>query len=222
MILRAAFLTRATRAVEVGMAYGVSSITIADGISKNATPKTGRAKLVVMDPHQNAIEGWSGLGLFQIERAGFSDIVEFHEQSSQECLPALLARGERFDLAFIDGWHTFDHTMVDFFFIDLRLETGGVVVFDDIGYPAIREVVRFIIANRSYDLIDIEPVVGLEVPPSLRFRRWFKRAIQPIARTDRDADPRHDAMFRKLESAQAVALRKTGDDSRRFDHFRAF
>jgi len=45
------------------------------------------------------------------------------------------AQGERIDFAFIDGAHTFDHVLVDFFYIDRMLNVGGIVAFDDVGFP---------------------------------------------------------------------------------------
>jgi hypothetical protein len=55
--------------------------------------------------------------------------------------------GQRVDFAFIDGWHTFDFALVDFFFIDRISSVGGVVVFDDANWPAIRKVCRFVKTN---------------------------------------------------------------------------
>ena len=53
------------------------------------------------------------------------------------------AQGERIDFAFIDGAHTFDHALVDFFYIDRMLNVGGIVAFDDLGFPCIEKVCRF-------------------------------------------------------------------------------
>jgi len=40
-----------------------------------------------------------------------------------------LARGVKIDFAFVDGWHTFDYTLIDFFYIDKILRSGGLVSF---------------------------------------------------------------------------------------------
>jgi hypothetical protein len=73
-----------------------------------------------MDPAQHD-GAWRGLGLRQIADVGFADLVEFHERASQAVLPAC---GVQVQFAFIGGWHTFDHTLVDFFYIDHMLEVG--------------------------------------------------------------------------------------------------
>jgi hypothetical protein len=35
-------------------------------------------------------------------------------------MPRLLARGAKFDLVFVDGWHTFDFTLLDMFYAEVR------------------------------------------------------------------------------------------------------
>jgi predicted O-methyltransferase YrrM len=210
--------TRATEAIEVGMAFGISTVCLCDALSRNA-PKTGQhPHLVVMDPTQHT--GWQGLGLQQVRSAGFGDLIEFHERTSQTVLPELATRGHRVQFAFIDGWHTFDHALIDFFYVDQIMEIGGVIVFDDVGYPAINAVVRFVLANRNYELIE-----ALEQPRTSawnRGKRFVKRLLLPLARTDKDPAERHQRLFRKLEWAYAVAVRKVAPDSRRWDHYCAF
>jgi predicted O-methyltransferase YrrM len=187
----------ATRAVEVGMAFGVSTLCIADALHRNRPD----AKLVSIDSHQS--------------------IVTLIEERSQLVLPRLVSNGERFDFGFIDGWHTFDHTLIDFFFIDLMLEDGGYIVFDDVGYPAVNAVVRFILANRNYELV--KALLYETMPPkNLLLRRELKRRLRPLARTDRDPSAAHEQLFRQIENVHAVALRKRGADGRRFDHFERF
>jgi hypothetical protein len=81
--------------------------------------------------------------------------VEFIPEPSHRALPALAARGERIGFGFVDGFHTFDYVMVDFFYIDLMLEMNGIVMLDDTSYPAIRKVARYIATHRHY-----EPLAG--------------------------------------------------------------
>lgn len=203
--------SKALRGVETGMAFGVSSLCIADALRRNGD----RWELVSIDPCQSA--DWRGAGMHLLARAGLR--ATLIEEASQLALPRLAASGERFDFGFIDGWHTFDHTLIDFFYIDLMLRDGGFIVLDDVGYPAINAATRFILANRDYELVD-QRTSG--IPSGLRFRRAVKRHLRPLARTDRDPSPEHERLFRRIESAHCVALRKRGGDARRFDHFARF
>ena len=53
-------------------------------------------------------------------------------------------------------------------------------------------------------------------------RSAVKRTLRPLARTDRDPSPANERLFRGIENSYSVALRKLGDDTRRFDHFERF
>src|SRR3954447_9697663 len=119
--------------LEVGLGHGFSAMVICEA----ARDVAGR-KHIVIDPHQNTY--WKGRGLAHVEGAGHGDILEFHEGRSFDILPQLIGRGVQIDLAFIDGWHTFDFVFVDAFFVDKMLRPGGVVVFDDADWPSIRPV----------------------------------------------------------------------------------
>ena len=58
-----------------------------------------------------------------LEKAGLggSEGTQFSliEEKSYECLPRLVNEKQIVDLIFIDGMHTFDYTLVDFFYGDL-------------------------------------------------------------------------------------------------------
>jgi predicted O-methyltransferase YrrM len=58
--------------VEVGCAYGVSSLYICEALRE-----VSAAKHIVMDPYQHS--EWEGIGLANLKRAGYLDIVDFHE-----------------------------------------------------------------------------------------------------------------------------------------------
>jgi predicted O-methyltransferase YrrM len=133
--------------LEVGCAYGISSLYICEALRE-----VGGTKHIIIDPYQN--RGWEGIGFANLERAGYSDFIECHETTSYECLPMLLARGQRIDFALIDGQHTFDYVLVDFFYIDKMLSIGGHVVFDDANYPSIHRVCRYVLTNLPYVSIE--------------------------------------------------------------------
>jgi predicted O-methyltransferase YrrM len=134
--------------LEVGCAYGVSTLYICEALAE-----VGGERHIVIDPFQE--QGWKGLGLFSAKRAGFGDLIEFHKEPSHLALPALVKAQRRVDFALIDGWHTFDYVMVDFFYVDLLLTVGGIAMLDDTGfYPAIRKVARYIATHRRYAPID--------------------------------------------------------------------
>src|SRR5262245_23921222 len=71
---------------------------------------------------------------------------------------APLARNEKIDFAFLDGQHTFDYVLVDFFYVDKLLSVGGIIVFDDLQYPSVRKVCRYVLTNLCY--VSTEPKIA--------------------------------------------------------------
>ncbi|MGH9421612.1 MAG: class I SAM-dependent methyltransferase [Thermoanaerobaculia bacterium] len=208
----------ARQGVEIGMAFGVSTVCLADALRKVSGAE---AKLISFDPTQRLADSWNSAGLFQVERAGLSGVVELRDETSQRGLPKLVDSGYRCQIGFIDGWHTFDHTLIDFFYIDQMLDIGGHIVFDDTLYPSIHSVVRFVLANRNYELAGVENL-SFDDPIGLRARRFGKRLLRRVAKTDRDPRPEHAVIYRKIATAQMVGMRKIRDDDRRFDHYAPF
>jgi predicted O-methyltransferase YrrM len=224
LLYRQVAATGATQAVEVGMAFGISTLCLCDALCRNTSLEAGqRPHLVVVDPFQNG-NIWQGVGLAQIRSAGFDDVVQFHERPSQVVLPELAAKEYRIQFAFIDGSHMFDEVLIDFFYLDQMLEIGGVIVFDDVGLQPVNAVVRFVLANRDYELVEV--LEQLPTGVGNRGKRLVKRSLRRLGRTDKDPAPARQALFRQIEWAYSVALRKVAPDSRPWvrpwEHYHAF
>ena len=215
VIRNAVQIAKPRLACEVGLAFGMSTLYILD-----AMEAAGGERLIGMDPAQHD-PTWRGGGLHNVHRAGFAGRFEFHEESSHVVLPRLVVAGTRIQFAFIDGWHTFDHTLVDFFYIDQMLDAGGVVVLDDVGYPSIRRLCHFIVTNRDYEAIDAEllPAQGVWQRAA---KSLLQRALHPLVRDNFTPDARARELEAQVNRAQLIALRKRRDDRRSFDHFVAF
>lgn len=146
--------TGAKNTLEIGMAYGLSTLFILqalrDGDIGNIVNRN-IGKHMAIDPMEHTI--WKSIGTLNVKRAGFEDIFQFHGLHSHIVLPNLLAKQEKFDFIFIDGNHTFDYALVDFFYSDKLLKVGGYVLVDDTWMPSIRKLVSFIIRNRSYEIV---------------------------------------------------------------------
>jgi len=228
--------------LEVGLAYGVSALFICEALAA-----VEGKKHIVIDPYQFGVQslnfvagpshttrvGFDGLGLANLDRAGYMHLVEFHNQPSYRALPALEAAGQRIDFAFIDGWHTFDYVMVDFFYVDRMLGVGGIVVLDDTGYPAIRKLARYIATHRSYSVVS--GGAGRPVSPK---RRLFGALTATLRMPLLSGASRHliradvlepDASL-GLPPGNFIAFQKTGQDvlgdgldgSRRWDQHHDF
>lgn len=206
---------------EVGLAYGVSTLYICQALRE-----VGGRRHIVCDPDQfgGIGAGFAGIGLKNVRDAGYEDLVEFHGVSSHALLPELERRGERIGFAFVDGWHTFDYTFVEFFYIDRILSPGGVIAFDDVHYPGVRSVCRYVLRNRAYGLH-----AGPDRSPSARRRAVSLLRHLPLANRLLRDDVRCPDHSLGL-NGQYVALRKLHDDvlgdgkdgSRRWDQHADF
>lgn len=132
--------------IEVGLAYRISALYACEALAANGKP----SRYVVIDPDQGG--AWRGIGLENLRRAGYGRFVDFYEEKSEIALPGLLANGARIQAAIIDGWHTFDHALVDFFFINKMLEPQGIVILDDTEWPAIRRLSDHKLTYPAYEL----------------------------------------------------------------------
>jgi predicted O-methyltransferase YrrM len=140
----------ARRTIEVGLGYGLSALFIAEGLLANGGASSHH---VVIDPHQD--RRFANCGLQFLDEAGVAGMVEHHAEESQLALPALLRRGDTFDLAFVDGNHRFDGVFVDLVYLGRLLHPGGVVFLDDYHLPAVVRAASFFVANLGWKLEEV-------------------------------------------------------------------
>jgi hypothetical protein len=77
------------------------------------------------------------------------------EKTDALALPELLGAGTRVDFGYIDGWHTFDYALVDFWYLDKMTPKDGVIAFNDCGWPAVAKAIDFVRTHRRYREIDV-------------------------------------------------------------------
>lgn len=195
---------RPERTLEIGLAYGLSALFICQAHRDNGA----EAEHTAIDPAECAM--WDGIGLRNIERAGFNRRFRFIEARSDEALPRLCAGEERFDFAFVDGSHLFDNAFVDFFYIDKMLGVGGHVAFDDLWMPAVRRVASFALRNRGYRLVSRPASGGPAWKQALRMARRFVQ------------DPLGPDLALKLTASNVGFLQKTREDDRSWSFHRRF
>jgi predicted O-methyltransferase YrrM len=177
---------KAKTTLETGVAFGLSTLAICEAL-KEAKPSTDytdsrqskiqnpESKIPAgvrhygVDPEQNSVHG--GAALASLKLAGLDSVFELLEGPSHLMLPKLLEKGVTLDLAFIDGWHTFDYTLLDFFYLDKLLRPGGVMLLHDRSWPSKQKVMRFIMTHRRYKEL---PVRSATRPG---FFKWLRRVV---------------------------------------------
>ena len=112
-------------------------------------------KHTVLDPF-----GLSGRGAEQVEKRlkeSFGEAFERIRKRSQFGMASLAEESAKTDLIFVDGDHSFDGIMADFYVADKLVSNGGFITLDDAAFPAIESVIRFVMSNRvDYEVAHLE------------------------------------------------------------------
>lgn len=202
------------KTLEIGCAYGLSSLHIC-----SATRERAGASHTIIDPFQNT--QWDGVGIRNLEEAGidFSTLIEI---KSEFALPRLLEEQEgQFDFIFIDGWHTFDHTLLDCFYASRLLRVGGLLAIDDLSFPSVKRVVDFL---KNYPCYEEHGSVSGKLSKSWK-RTAARRLTSPIDRRTW-AKVLAASLYRRIfddRVMRMIALKKTKEDNRNWDwHADAF
>lgn len=207
------------QSIEVGCAFGVSSLHICNTLSRSSKSP----KHTIIDPFQNT--QWKGVGLYHLEQCGF-DFVNHVEEVSELALPKLLRDGGdgQFDFAFIDGWHTMDHTMLDCFYMNRLLKVGGVLVVDDVNLPPVNRAVRNMLNYPCY-----EHIGKADFKVTRKAKLWMvaQRLMQVASRIV----PRRHLFFNGCVlkpdqqigvDSSMVAMRKIANDDRPWNWYEPF
>jgi len=189
---------RPSRLVEVGMGSGTSTVVICAALQA-----IGGGMLTSIDPFQSSSDGFSGAGLESIRRAGFGALHRLVEEPDFLALPRLLAGDDRYDLVLVDGWHSFDYTLVDIFYADLLLKRGGVLLLHDTTMPSVHKAVRFLETHKPYRRLSPPVQVATTSLPRRAWRRLSTALSGRQARTD--------ARARRHEWRMLAAYVKTAD-----------
>lgn len=138
--------TRPHRTLEIGVANGESTAIIC----RHVQLSRGR-KHVAVDPFESSPEGWANAGIEHLWHEGLEQYLELIEDFDYLALPRLVSDNRSFDFVLIDGWHSFDYTLIDLFYADLLLDPGGVVVVHDSGRQSVYKGLRFLETHKPYD-----------------------------------------------------------------------
>lgn len=195
-------LIRPMRSLEIGLAHGVSALSILGAIAAN-----GSGHHYVIDPFQR---NYGYCGEAMIARAGLSALHTFLERYPEEVIPNL--PGLQF--AFIDASHLFDLTILEFVLVDKKLDVGSIVALHDLWLPSIQAAVRFILANRAYQIcLDVSPDV-MKLSSQQKFKECIGKWLGKIGPADRVFTANVLRPWSTFRAQNLVFLRKVSDDQR--------
>lgn len=135
--------------LEVGLAYGVSALAIAEALISRGR----RSTHLIIDAFQDHFHdaGWKA-----IKAAGLSDMCSLLRERSQVALPRLLSEGFTADAAFVDGSHIFHNVFVDLFYLREIVRPGGLIILDDCEWPSVATAVHYFELNTGWALQPFE------------------------------------------------------------------
>jgi predicted O-methyltransferase YrrM len=137
----------AIHTIEVGLGLGISTIFLVSGGNGS-----GARSHVAIDPYQDSV--WDQAGVLALDRAQVKHLVTLMQEPSEFYLPSVLRSGSRFDLAFVDGDHHFEHVFIDLYYVGRCLTENGVIVVDDMYLPSVRTAVEYFVRNLKWQIID--------------------------------------------------------------------
>lgn len=195
------------KTLEVGCAYGLASLSIC-----LATKGRPAASHTIVDPFQNT--DWDGVGKKHLEEAEI-DFFHLIEAGSEFALPQIVQENEgQFDLVFVDGMHTFDHTLLDCFYATRLLRVGGYLTVDDVSWQSIGRAVAFFRNYPCYKEYDAVKSVS---------KTWKKKLarilMMPVPRRVW-VEILNQSLYRWVFDgymSRMVALKKVGEDRRNWD-----
>jgi hypothetical protein len=142
-------------------------------------------------------------------------------------LPLLLSQEKKYDLGFIDGWHTFDHTLIDFFYLNRLIDVGGIIIIDDINLPAINKLMRYILKYPAYQVIGKvssgvskkrKMIDSLVKPPFRAFSKFLPDKIKYEIFSSTVVNKDQELNLR----SSVIALKKIKPDQRSWNWFEDF
>lgn len=191
--------------VEIGLAYGISSLCICEHLATKNSPR-----FISIDPFQSQ---WKDIGLSNLTKCGFDKFTEFHRDFSHNVLPRLLDSGVRIDFAYVDTSKVFDVVLLDAIYLTRLLKIGGMLVFDDCQQPGVNRMARYI---AKWPHLRVAAKHG-EFSTSLK-RRSFGKLARLVPRRERIF--RDEVLFPDEHygiNASCVAFQKLSDDTRKWD-----
>jgi predicted O-methyltransferase YrrM len=202
------------KTLEIGCAYGLSSMFICDSVGKKNVP----CRHTIIDPYQSSV--FSGCGIRNLQEAGLRGF-ELLEEPSEIALPRLLASGARFDAALIDGYHTFDQTMVDLYYINRLLRVGGYLALDDCNLPAVNRAVRYLLTYPCYRFVCSTPH-GNKLRSTIVGVKWVLAGLlKPLTLALGngsyeifDGSLIHSRVLRIADTTRMLVLQKVAEDER--------
>lgn len=212
MLMKIVTDCEAVTTLETGLAFGASALAVCKAKEKMNSKETVHYGV---DPNQR--DYFEEAALVSLEKEGLINKFKLLEGPSHLVISDLIKSNVKLDFAFIDGWHTFDYTLIDFFLVDKLLRPGGFIAFHDMQALSKQKVLKFILTHRKYKVEKKYAVRGNE--PRLSTVKFFLWRLI--------ANPRllfswFHWNYQFYNSSGLIVLRKEQDFEPNFDFYKSF
>ena len=159
-------LARPTVTLEIGMAWGMSTLSILSAQCERCRRfRSTRGHRSLASRH------YRRAALLSLERAGAEALIEFHHQPSVSRAPQ--ACGPQLDFVFVDGAHHASRVFCDLWPLHPLLRPGSVVVVDDVWFDDIQRACRSLKSTWGTDFtVNIRPAVSSPCSEHTWSSRW--------------------------------------------------
>jgi predicted O-methyltransferase YrrM len=201
------------KTLEVGCAYGLSSLHICEAMRNRLG-----ASHVIIDPKQ--MDVWHDIGVSNLNKAQI-DFFKLIYEPSELALPDLLrSQPKSFDLIFIDGWHTFDQTMLDIFYANRLIRVGGYIVVDDCGWRSVSAAISYYLNYPAYERLR-EPAINTRTS-RMRIAKVGRTLLPPRLAYGILPAGVYSRIYRRIQYPSMVAFKKIAEDARSWTWFKGF
>jgi predicted O-methyltransferase YrrM len=159
-------LKKPINTLEIGLAMGSSAVCFLETKKQFTNSRMHYA----IDPNQ--FKDYDGAGVKIINDHNLSINFKLLEGKTHDVFHYFFEKNIVLDMAFIDGWHTFDYTLIDFFFIDQILRPGGVIAFHDMYALSKIKVLKYILTHRDYRIMTEHILVEPKKFKTIKFLLW--------------------------------------------------
>jgi predicted O-methyltransferase YrrM len=205
-------LAKPQKSIEVGFAYGISTLFILEMHRNNNAIEKAH---VVIEPD----DYWGNTALYNIEKENLDYYLDIQNDFSDKVLTKFFHENRRFQFAYIDTTKVFDIVLQDFYFINKTLDVGGIIVLDDCGgaWPGVQSVARFINTLPHYKFLDgynsVTPTfyrkIALSITSVILKLLPYKKKLYPTIDFKSDVD--------LGLNFSCIAFQKISEDTRNWD-----
>lgn len=198
--------------LEIGCGYGLSSLFICSALQKRHN-----AKHTIIDPFQ--YKDYYGIGISNLKRINCTFFELIQEPSEYALAKLAQTLPGAFDLIFIDGWHTFDHTLLDLFYSNRLLKIGGYLIIDDCRLPSVAKAISYFSKYPAYKIYSQTDNSNLSFKAKLT--KYFSRII-PEAFIISLFPLKLSQLLTRVKFSSMVTLIKLNNDERSSRWYRDF